>query len=314
MTIPTRPLSYELFPPRNDAAAIALGRTIDRLALTDPAFISVTFGAGGSSRDRSLTVLQYILAHTDIEPMAHLTCIGSSHAEANKLVREFLDAGIRSFLALRGDLPADLTNEYPVGDLGSAAELVQLIHRVQVEREPFTQVRVLGSGATRLTSGGVLDRIAVAAFPSGHPRSHTIAQDIDALLAKEAAGANLAITQLFWRAEDYLNFSDRAHQSGVQMPILPGIMPVTNSVRLAKLVKLTGVEAPEELSFALNQGSAEEQAEYGIDFAAKLAAEVLLGGAHGLHLYTFNRHEAVIEVVQRLGYVTQLSVNERTRR
>ena len=110
---PRPPISFELFPPRTDAAALALGRTIDRLAEADPAFISVTFGAGGSSRDRSLTVLRYILENTDVEPMAHLTCVGSSHAEANRLVREFLDAGITSFLALRGDPPDGATTPMP---------------------------------------------------------------------------------------------------------------------------------------------------------------------------------------------------------
>ena len=121
------------------AAALALGRTIDRLAEARPAFISVTFGAGGSSRDRSLTVLRYMLENTDVEPMAHLTCVGSSHAVANRLVREFLDAGITSFLALRGDPPAGADPDAGIGDLGSAAELVQLIHRVQEEREPFAR-------------------------------------------------------------------------------------------------------------------------------------------------------------------------------
>src|SRR6478736_10240668 len=110
-------VSFELFPPRTDAAALALGRTIDRLAEARPAFISVTFGAGGSSRARSLTVLRYMLEHTHVEPMAHLTCVGSSHAEANRLVREFLDAGITSFLALRGDPPADADPDAGIGDL-----------------------------------------------------------------------------------------------------------------------------------------------------------------------------------------------------
>src|SRR6218665_2430582 len=143
-------ISFELFPPRTDAAALALGRTIDRLSDTDPDFISVTFGAGGTSRERSLTVLRYILEHTRIDPMAHLTCVGSSRAEATELVQQFLDAGIRSFLALRGDPPAEHPNGFSLGDLASAAELVHLI---------------------RTTHGGELDRLAVAAFPTGHAKS-----------------------------------------------------------------------------------------------------------------------------------------------
>ncbi|MBM7504484.1 methylenetetrahydrofolate reductase [Agromyces aurantiacus] len=303
---PRPPISFELFPPRTDAAAIALGRTIDRLAEADPAFISVTFGAGGSSRDRSLTVLRYMLEHTDVEPMAHLTCVGSSHAEANRLVREFLDAGVTSFLALRGDPPVGAGPEAGIGDLESAAELVQLIHRVQEEREPYGQVGIPGiPGATRILERPRPERVAVAAFPTGHPRSRGAGQDVDVLLAKEVAGANLAITQLFWHADDYLGFVERARAGGVTIPILPGIMPVTTPARLARLEQLTGVPAPSELAIALEiEPDADAQFDLGVDFAADLAGEVLAGGAPGLHLYTFNRHEAVLAVLDLLGLRT----------
>ncbi|MGR0319942.1 methylenetetrahydrofolate reductase [Agromyces sp. ZXT2-3] len=300
---PRVPISFELFPPRTDAAAIALGRTIDRLAEVDPAFISVTFGAGGSSRDRSLTVLRYMLEHTSVEPMAHLTCVGSSHAEANRLVREFLDAGITSFLALRGDPPAGAADaEDAIGDLHSAAELVQLIHRVQEEREPFGQSHIPGMpGVTAIRERPRPERVAVAAFPSGHPRSRGSNQDVDVLLAKEVAGANLAITQLFWHADDYLSFVQRARAGGVTIPILPGIMPVTTSGRLARLEQLTGVPAPAELAIDLEiEPDSEAQFGLGVEYAANLAAAVLAGGAPGLHLYTFNRHEAVLSVLDRL--------------
>jgi methylenetetrahydrofolate reductase (NADPH) len=311
---PSTPVSFELFPPRTDAAALALGRTIDRLAEAKPAFISVTFGAGGTSRDRSLTVLRYMLEHTDVEPMAHLTCVGSSHAEANRLVREFLDAGITSFLALRGDPPVAGESDAGIGDLGSAAELVQLIHRVQEEREPFAQLGVPGvPGASLIGERRRPERVAVAAFPTGHPRSRGVAQDVDTLLAKEIAGANLAITQLFWRADDYLGFVERARAGGVTIPILPGIMPVTTPARLARLTELTGVEPPAELAIDLEiEPDASGQAELGIAYATRLAAGVLAGGAPGLHLYTFNRHEAVLDVIARLGLLpADQLVNER---
>lgn len=297
------PVSFELFPPRTDAAALALGRTIDRLAEARPAFISVTFGAGGSSRDRSLTVLRYMLENTDVEPMAHLTCVGSSHAEANRLVREFLDAGITSFLALRGDPPVGADPDAGIGDLDSAAELVQLIHRVQEEREPFAQVGIPGlAGVTEIRERRRPERVAVAAFPTGHPRSRGPAQDVDTLLAKEIAGANLAITQLFWHADDYFGFVDRARAAGVTIPIVPGIMPVTTPARLARLTELTGVEPPASLAIDLEiEPDPDAQTELGIDFATRLAAEVIDAGAPGLHLYTFNRHEAVLDVVDRLG-------------
>jgi methylenetetrahydrofolate reductase (NADPH) len=303
---PRTPISLELFPPRSDAAALALGRTIDRLAEVDPAFISVTFGAGGSSRDRSLTVLRYMLEHTDVEPMAHLTCVGSSHAEANRLVREFLDAGVTSFLALRGDPPAGADAGAGIRDLESAAELVQLIHRVQEEREPFGQAGIPGiPGATRILPRPRPERVAVAAFPTGHPRSRGSSQDVDVLLAKEVAGANLAITQLFWHADDYLGFVERARAGGVTIPILPGIMPVTTPARLSRLQELTGVPVPSELAISLEiEPDADALFDLGVDFAANLAGEVLAGGAPGLHLYTFNRHEAVLAVLDRLGLAT----------
>jgi len=301
------PISFELFPPRTDAAAIALGRTIDRLAEVDPAFISVTFGAGGSQRGRSLTVLRYILEHTSVEPMAHLTCVGSSHAEANRLVREFLDAGITSFLALRGDPPEDADAEdgpdAGLGDLGTAAELVQLIHRVQEEREPFGEADVPGAPrARRIGARPRPERVAVAAFPTGHPRSRGLSQDVDTLLAKEVAGATLAITQLFWHADDYLGFVERARAAGVTIPILPGLMPVTNPARLARLTELTGVEPPADLAIDLEiEPDVDARTEIGERHAAELAAEVLRGGAPGLHLYTYNRHETVLSVLDRLG-------------
>lgn len=295
------PVSFELFPPRSDAAALALGRTIDKLAEVDPAFISVTFGAGGSTQDRSLTVLQYILRNTTIDAMAHLTCVGSSNDEANRLVRQFLDAGVTSFLALRGDPPEG--KEEVLGDLGSAAELVQLILRVQQEREPFTQEPVGEQpGASRIRDRKKPVRVAVAAFPNGHPRDAKPGQDLDALLAKQTAGATLAITQLFWQADDYLGYVERARAHGVTIDILPGIMPVTSAARVDRLEELTGVPAPKELRSALDASASDEAARaLGATAAADLARQVLDGGAPGLHLYTFNQHETVLETLGRLG-------------
>lgn len=296
------PVSFELFPPRSDAAALALGRTIDKLAEVDPEFISVTFGAGGSSQERSLTVVRYILENTSVDPMAHLTCVGSSYAEANRLVRQFLDAGITSFLALRGDPPSGVGGEAELGDLRSAAELVQLIHRVQEEREPFSQERVPGSRhGTRIAPRRRPERVAVAAFPNGHPRARDTSADIDSLLAKEVAGATLAITQLFFHADDYLGFVERARSAGVTIDILPGVMPATSPARLARIAELTGEAIPAELAIALEVEPTEQgQHEIGVEYIATLARAVLAGGAPGLHLYTLNKHRAVLDVLDRV--------------
>jgi methylenetetrahydrofolate reductase (NADPH) len=305
--------SFELYPPRGAAAVQRLPNTIDRLAATKPAFMSVTYGAGGSSRSSSLEVIRYIRDHTSVEPMAHLTCVGSSNAQANRLIREFLDAGVRSFLALRGD-PPDGTDEGDavLGDLHSAAELVQLIHRVQAERVPYSELSVPGLPSVRtVRTGRQRVTIAVAAFPNGHPRSRSVGQDIDTLLAKQAAGANLAITQLFFHADDYLAFAQRAKEAGVTFPILPGIMPVTSPARLRRMLELSGEDLPSELAIQLEIEPTEAgQREIGIDHAARFASRLIEGGAPGLHLYTFNQHETVLAVLERCGILTTRTEKE----
>ncbi|MBX3097964.1 MAG: methylenetetrahydrofolate reductase [Salinibacterium sp.] len=297
--------SFELYPPRSAAAEAALHASLAHLVEAGPEFISVTYGANGSSRELSLSVLGRILEGTGVEAMAHLTCVGSSYAEASALIREFLDAGITSFLALRGDPPAGAREgEDFLGDLGSAGELVQLIHRVQKEREPFAFHDVPGfPGAKRLSRGAKVT-IAVAAFPNGHPRSRSVEQDLDTLLAKQAAGANLAITQLFFHADDFFRFVDEARAAGVTMRILPGIMPVLSSQRLTRILELTDEAVPVDLARAL--ASAPDpagQRSVGIAHATALGSELLAGGASGLHLYTFNQHEPVLAVLRDVGLI-----------
>ena len=297
--------SFELYPPRSASAEEQLLESIEHLAAAGPEFISVTYGANGSSRSSSLAVLLRLLAETDVEAMAHLTCVGSSYAEATRLIREFLDAGITRFLALRGDPPegAEEGDDF-LGDLGSAGELVQLIHRVQAERVPFVQQDIPGfPGAKRLSHGEKVT-IAVAAFPNGHPRSRSVEQDLDTLLAKEAAGANLAITQLFFHADDYLRFVDQARAAGVTMRILPGIMPIASPSRLRRIVDLTGESLPTDLLRALeSETTSEGQAAVGIAHAIELSRAVLGTDRPGLHLYAFNQHEAVLAVLRGVGLV-----------
>ncbi|WP_156876604.1 methylenetetrahydrofolate reductase [Microbacterium luticocti] len=305
---PTVPFSFEVYPPRTAASTTALHATLARLAEAGPRFISVTYGAGGSSGGRSLEVLRHLRAHTGVEPLAHLTCVGNTYAGAAALIREFLDAGIRSFLALRGDPPAGAREGDPfLGDLESAAQLVQLIDRVQAERAAYAEAGIRGlPGAARVVPGQRVE-IAVAAFPHGHPRSRHPRQHIDALLAKQAAGATFAITQLFFHADDYLAFVDRCRAAGVRIPILPGIMPVTSPARLARVLQLTGHEVPAELSIALQiEPDPHRQRAIGVEYAARLAAEVVAGGAPGVHLYAFNSHETVLAVLREAGIPTAI--------
>ncbi|WP_169581416.1 MULTISPECIES: methylenetetrahydrofolate reductase [Microbacterium] len=306
LSAPPVPFSFEIYPPRTDAGIVALHETIRRLAGVGPRFISVTYGAGGSTGGRSLDLLRHILRETSVAPLAHLTCVGNTYAGANALIREFLDAGVTSFLALRGDPPAGVSEEEVyLGDLESSAQLVQLIDRVQAERAPYTEQPIPGvPGAVRVEARPKVD-IAVAAFPNGHPRSRHPREHIDALLAKQAAGATLAITQLFFHADDYLAFVQRSREAGVTIPILPGIMPITSPSRLRRVLELSGEELPSELAIALEvEPTPEGQRALGIAYAADLARDVVAGGAPGVHLYAFNSHDTVLAVLRDAGILT----------
>ncbi|MBW4031647.1 MAG: 5,10-methylenetetrahydrofolate reductase [Acidobacteria bacterium] len=300
--------SFELYPPRSAAAEEALEVALAELVASGPEFISVTYGANGSTRGVSLGLLRHLVQNTTVAPMAHFTAVGSSFAEASQLVREFLDAGVTRFLALRGDPPDGVSEaDLVLGDFGSASELVQLIHGVQAEREPFVTHPMPGfPGGTRLRSGRKVT-IAVAAFPNGHPRSRSRSQDLDTLVAKEAAGANLAITQLFFEPDVYLDFVDAARSAGVTMPILPGIMPVLSEKRLHRILELTGEAMPQRLLRDLR--ASDDQAAVGVAHAAQLAREILAGGAPGIHLYTFNRSDAPLAVLREVGLLAPLEIS-----
>ena len=275
------PFSFEVYPPRKPELQAALHATIQALAEAGPQFITVTYGANGSSRDASLDCLRYIRENTDVEPLAHLTCVGSTRAEITSVVDSFMEAGIRQFLALRGDPPegSDATSDY-LGELSSATQLVELIH---------------ARGGNRVT-------VSVAAFPNGHPQSSTPQQDIDVLLAKQAAGAEFALTQLFFDAADYLQFAAAARQAGVTMPIIPGIMPVTSLGRLRRIVDITGERMPAELETALESAASPAEARaIGTAHAVALCRALVAGGAPSLHLYAFNEHETVLAVLAQLG-------------
>ena len=315
LTAPPVPISFELYPPRTPEREARLHRTVRELAAVDPRFISVTYGAGGSVGGRSLELLRHIQATTQVVPLAHLTCVGSTYAGASDLIREFLDAGITSFLALRGDPPAGTAGDEPfLGDIATSAELVQLIQRVQAERAPYTEAPVPGvPDAARVEPGRPVD-IAVATFPNGHPRSRHPYEHIDALLAKEAAGATLAITQLFFHADDYFAFVQRSRDAGVTIPILPGIMPITSPARLRRVLELSGEALPVDLSAALEgQPTADDQRAVGVAQCAVLAAELVAGGVPGIHLYAFNDHTTVLAVLRDAGILARTTTQENAR-
>ena len=209
LSAPPVPFSFEVYPPRSEAATVALHETIRHLAAAGPALhLGHLRRRRLDGRPLARRCSRFIRRETTVSPLAHLTCVGNTYAGANALIREFLDAGITSFLALRGDPPAGAAEgDSFLGDLESAAQLVQLIDRVQAERAPVHRGRRSPAFPARPASSAARKvDIAVAAFPNGHPRSRHPREHIDALLAKQAAGATLAITQLFFHADDYLAF------------------------------------------------------------------------------------------------------------
>jgi len=275
------PVSFEVYPPRRPELMGALLEAIDDLSDAHPDFISVTFGAGGSTTRDSLAVLDYIESKTHTTALAHLTCVVNTNAEARELISSFLDAGIRHFLALRGDLPEDHSRD--VTDMPHAIDLVRLLQGLADDGSPVEQ-------------------IAVAAFPNSHPESPSREADIEVLRRKQEAGASLAITQLFFEAHEYTDFVTDAQQAGVTMPILPGIMPITSTGRLKRVLELTGERAPDALWQALEaEDTPVGQKQVGIDWAAQLTRDLREAGAPGIHLYAFNQHETVLSVLEQAG-------------
>lgn len=279
--------SFELYPARSAEAADALKHTIGVLAATRPTFISVTYGASGSSRDASFDVLKLLRSTTDVVPLAHLTSIGSSREELTQLIQGLMDAEIYDFLALRGDPPPGVDEAVFDSVAVSSLELVALMAQ-EHSRRPFD--------ADRASQG----TIAVAAYPNGHERSIDRARDIAMLIEKQDAGADFAITQLFFYADDYLSFVSDARDAGLTIPVLPGLMPVSTAKQLLRIAELAGQEAPNDLLADLERagGSAPE---IGVAFTVKVSSELIAGGTRALHLYTFNKHESVVSVLRQLG-------------
>lgn len=285
-------VSFELYPPRNPDAAPKLWATIQQLASVRPDFVSVTYGASGKTRQTTRALVRRLLRETSLNPIAHLTCVGTSKAETTTIVEEFLDEGVRSFLALRGDPPADAVDWHPHPEgLHTASELVELLREIEGRRCAVSPAQAVRATVRPLS-------VAVAAFPRGnHATGGTRAQDVASLLAKQQAGADFAISQLFFDADSYLALVAEAREAGVTIPIIPGIIPTTDPARLLRVQDLTGVPVPRDLLDLLGTDDEAERHRRGIRASVDLVNQVLDGGAPGVHVYTFNQHHAALDLL-----------------
>ncbi len=278
-------LSYELYPPRNTTANTHLWDTIRRLENTAPDFVSVTYGSSGSNRNIAVGLLDRLRHETTLKPLAHLTCTGADRTTLAGIVDELITNGVRGVLALRGDRTDQ--EQTPRDGLRYAQQLVELIRQVERRR------------AAELCAGRLA--VGVAAYPVKHPESPSFSHDIEVLLAKQGSGADFAITQVFFQPGQYKDLVSAARRAGVVIPIIPGIMPLTNVRRLDRLVELAGLDMDQKLRDQLvNAGGRSAQQQVGLRATVELISDVLDSGAPGLHLYTFNEHSAALEVLEQL--------------
>jgi methylenetetrahydrofolate reductase (NADPH) len=276
-----RSFSFEFFPPKDDAGEAVLWQAIRRLEPLNPSFVSVTYGAGGSTRDRTTRITAAIARETTLTPVAHLTCVGASRAELRQVIGGYADAGVRTVLALRGDPPGGpgtAWSAHPEG-LDHAADLVRLVR-----------------GISRFTVG-------VAAFPDGHPESTGPGRDARVLAEKAEAGAAFAITQFFFDPGAYFRLVDQLSALGCLLPVIPGIMPVTNIKQIARFAELSGTPLPPGVVARLDAVRDDPGGvrKVGVEIATELSRTLLDGGAPGLHFYTLNRSTATLEVFAGLG-------------
>ena len=270
-----RTFSFEFFPPKTDAAQLSLGRAIGELESLAPSFVSVTYGAGGSTRQRTHAVVSWMRKETSLTPMAHLTCQGHVRSEIRDILNAYADDGVQNILALGGDVPTD--GEPAPSDYTFASELLDDV----------------------LTDGRF--SVGVAAHPEVHPRSPDRASD-RRFLATKLARADFAITQFFFEVEVYVQMMNELADLGVHKPVLPGIMPVTNKKQIVRMAEMSGAAMPQWLVDRLDKvDDPDDVRRVGVEAATELCRDLLDAGAPGLHFYTMNRGTATKEIHANLG-------------
>lgn len=272
--------SFEFFPPKTAQGEQNLYRTIDRLRQLHPSFVSVTYGAGGSTRQKTVELVRRIKFEIGIEAMAHLTCVGANRHEIDSVLEQLDKSGIENVLALRGDPPSDQPHFVrPADGFGFASELVG-----------------------HMRERGFSFSLGGAGYPEGHVECRNLALDLEHLKIKVDAGLDFVITQLFFDNSDYFAFVDRAHALGIRVPIIPGIMPITNVAQIERFTSMCGARIPEELKGRLDRARDDEDAvrAIGIDHATAQCRELLEHSAPGIHFYTLNQSPATRAIFERL--------------
>jgi len=274
--------SFEFFPPKTDDGVRQLFETVEALRPLAPAYVSVTYGAGGSTRQRTVELVKRLKRETEIEAMAHVTCVGASREELSGLLDELSEAGIQNVLALRGDPPrGEATFTAHPDGFRYASELVAFI-RSRPERWRFC--------------------LGAAAYPEGHVETRDLTADLAHLKIKVDAGADFLVTQLFFENAHYLRFIERARAAGLSVPILPGIMPFTNVDQTERFTAMCGAEIPPRLRAAMEVRRSDPDAarDLGVAYATVQCAELLRRGAPGIHFYTLNRSTSTRAIVAAL--------------
>ena len=281
MAIRATKYSFEFFPPKDQAGEERLWAAMSALEPIAPDFISVTYGAGGSTRDRTIRITSEITQRTSIPTVAHLTCVGSTRGELIEILQKYKEAGINSILALRGDPTGGPSAPWvpTVGGFSHADQLVELAMEV----------------------GGF--EVGVAAFPDVHPASQgDLAKDVEVLIRKESLGATFATTQFFFEAKSYQRLVEALAAKGSSLPIIPGILPVTNVKQLVRMSELSGTEIPANILERFSAIEADQDAvqKLGIEIATDLCEQLLELGVPGLHFYTMNTSSATLEIYRKL--------------
>jgi methylenetetrahydrofolate reductase (NADPH) len=274
--------SFEFFPPKTDEGVASLFRTVEALRPLGPAYVCVTYGAGGSTRARTLELVKRLKHEAEVEAMAHLTCVGASRDELAAVLDELAAGGIRNVMALRGDPPRGETafTPHPEG-FAHASDLVAFI-RSQPKRWDFC--------------------LGAAAYPEGHLETRDLARDVAHLKIKVDAGADFLVTQLFFENDRYFQFVERARTAGITVPVLPGIMPIQTVEQIERMTKMCGAGLPRALGAAMDVRREDPEAarELGLSFATLQCAELLRRGAPGIHFYTLNRSPSTRAILSAL--------------